>query len=308
MLISIIIPTFNRYSVLRSVSSVLEQNLGSDDFEVIILDDCSTTIDHERLSNALESLGNNIQYVQYKSNVGPGKLRNHGISLAKGKYLLFLDSDDFIAPNALRKMIEEAENTDSEVIVTRKTWLNGKDSESISTKRNSSSEAYWNTHAFHSMTPQGKLFTRSLIDGISCRFSETRRWGEDQPFITSAYIASKAVSVLNDQTYVYLGVDDQNLTRASISTEDYFDTFLENVDVIRALEKEKERGDDLIALNFVRTAMRGIVQALESRKMYVERRRQFLHSLRDIDGLALTKYLREDYKKYFVEFLDNFIS
>jgi glycosyltransferase involved in cell wall biosynthesis len=87
---SVIIPTFNRsYCIQEAISSVLNQSF--EDFELIVIDDASTDNTDVVLSKIHDV---RLKYYINEANVGQSASRNRGASLAKGKYLCFLDSDD----------------------------------------------------------------------------------------------------------------------------------------------------------------------------------------------------------------------
>src|SRR6266571_4199886 len=91
-LFSIIIPTYNRASLLpHTLNSVWGQSFS--DFEVIVVDDGSTDATHQLLSGYQGRLR-----VFPQNNRGPGAARNLGASRASGDYLAFLDSDDVWLP------------------------------------------------------------------------------------------------------------------------------------------------------------------------------------------------------------------
>jgi len=93
---SIIIPTFNRAHVIkRAIDSVLNQAF--QDFELIVVDDGSTDGTRELLEN---TYGTKLRYV-YQQNAGVCTARNTGAGLADGKYLIFLDSDDWLSVYSL---------------------------------------------------------------------------------------------------------------------------------------------------------------------------------------------------------------
>jgi glycosyltransferase involved in cell wall biosynthesis len=94
--VSIIIPTYNRSALLKqALASCLEQTY--QDFEIIVVDDGST----DDTKQTVESLNSKkIRYI-YQENCGRSKARNKAISLAQGKYITFLDSDDEYMPNKL---------------------------------------------------------------------------------------------------------------------------------------------------------------------------------------------------------------
>lgn len=102
---SIITPTYNRASYLSTtIKSVLAQSYK--DYEHIIVDDGSTDNTQEIISNFTDQ---RLQYV-WQSNSERSAARNHGIRMAKGEYILFLDSDDTYFEHhleLLRKKLEE---------------------------------------------------------------------------------------------------------------------------------------------------------------------------------------------------------
>lgn len=100
--VSIILPTFNRASVLpRAVESVLRQDHG--DFELIIVDDASSD-ETEQAIRVFED--ERIVYVRNSENSGAAAARNRGISLARGQYVAFQDSDDVWLAGKLRRQVE----------------------------------------------------------------------------------------------------------------------------------------------------------------------------------------------------------
>lgn len=98
---SIVIPTYNRAKTLgRAIESVLGQTFPA--FEIIVVDDGSS----DRTKDVVESF-TQIRYV-FQSNSGVSSARNKGAELADGDWLVFLDSDDEILPNALEKFTNVA--------------------------------------------------------------------------------------------------------------------------------------------------------------------------------------------------------
>ena len=99
--VSIIIPIYNGEKELnRCIDSVLKQKI--DDFEVLLIDDGS--IDNSaKICKEYTDKYNNIKYF-YKQNSGIADTRNYGIDKAEGKYILFLDDDDYINENLLKDL------------------------------------------------------------------------------------------------------------------------------------------------------------------------------------------------------------
>lgn len=111
-MISIIIPLFNKKaSIERSVRSVLGQSF--EDFEVIIVDDGSTDKSIE-VVRSIEDF--RIKMIQQK-NGGPSSARNTGVKYAKGEWIIFLDADDELLPDALQEYATLAyQHADADII------------------------------------------------------------------------------------------------------------------------------------------------------------------------------------------------
>lgn len=109
-LVSVVLPTYNRAKTIeRAIQSVLNQTFT--DFELIIIDDGSTDESHLILSRFGEL--ENVTLMSC-SRHGCSKARNIGISMARGRYVAFQDSDDEWNPNKLAKAVAALEQSDAE--------------------------------------------------------------------------------------------------------------------------------------------------------------------------------------------------
>jgi glycosyltransferase involved in cell wall biosynthesis len=94
LLISVIIPCYNRGKYLgKAIESVVSQTYKH--YEIVVVDDGST--------DSTKSIAESYSFVKYvyQSNQGPSAARNKGIDCSTGNYLIFLDSDDWLLPEAL---------------------------------------------------------------------------------------------------------------------------------------------------------------------------------------------------------------
>ena len=101
-LVSVVIPVFNRASIISgAISSCLDQTIGS--LEVILVDDCSS----DDLRSALAPFASDprVRLVRHERNFGVSAARNSGVAAAKGDYVAFLDSDDAWRPDKLEKQV-----------------------------------------------------------------------------------------------------------------------------------------------------------------------------------------------------------
>ena len=108
--VSVIIPTYNRkQTISRAIESILNQTY--QDFEIIIVDDGST----DGTDVAIHSFTDpRIRYTHHEHNRGAATARNEGITLARGKYIAFQDSDDESLPDRLERQVEVL-NCNSEI-------------------------------------------------------------------------------------------------------------------------------------------------------------------------------------------------
>lgn len=98
-MVSIIITAYNYAAyVERAIRSCLEQSLPPNQFEVIVVNDCSS--DHT--AKILENYSETVRVFNLKKNIGLPAARNFGIRKALGQYVVFLDADDYIHKDLLR--------------------------------------------------------------------------------------------------------------------------------------------------------------------------------------------------------------
>jgi glycosyltransferase involved in cell wall biosynthesis len=110
-LFSVVIPTFNRASLVgRAIGSVLAQTV--DDFEIVVVDDCSTDDTREVVNRIVDP---RIRLVPLATNQGAAGARNAGITAARGHLISLLDSDDEFLPVFLERTRDVLAPTDERV-------------------------------------------------------------------------------------------------------------------------------------------------------------------------------------------------
>ena len=117
-LVSIGIPVYNVEpyieKCLLSVLNQIYQNL-----EILVVDDLGTDKSMDIVAELQQShpLGNSIKIIRHPENRGLGEARNTTIENATGKYLCFVDSDDYIEPETIEMLLNEAEEYDTDVVL-----------------------------------------------------------------------------------------------------------------------------------------------------------------------------------------------
>lgn len=125
--ISIIIPTRNNEEHIgKAILSCLENE--TDDYEIIIINDASSDKTLDQINQATKNIRQSTSVINIMSNIGLGPSRNIGISNAKGRYLMFLDGDDWFEPKALDRVIRNLQDTPVDVLMFnhQRVWDDGR--------------------------------------------------------------------------------------------------------------------------------------------------------------------------------------
>ena len=124
-LVTIGIPVYNvELYIEKCLLSILNQDYPN--LEILIVDDHGTDnsikIVNEMINN--HPRGDSIRILKQLRNMGPGEARNRTIDEAVGKYLFFLDSDDFVEPETIRLMVDQAEVHSSDIVIASGKGMN----------------------------------------------------------------------------------------------------------------------------------------------------------------------------------------
>lgn len=204
--VSIIVPVFNTEKYVEEcIQSVRAQLDG--DIECIVIDDGSTdaSLDKVRLA-----IGDDPRFlVVSQENAGHSAARNHGLRLAKGEYVLFLDSDDLLPPSAIRDFLLTADETNADIVTgiaesfrgTRR-WINAQMNELtelVGTYRSVREVPELARDA----SPCNKVIRRSLIAKHGLEFPLGIPVREDLHFVLRAYSYARWISISNTIVYYY---------------------------------------------------------------------------------------------------------
>ncbi len=187
--------------ILRVLESLDAQTLPQDEFETIVVDDGSPDDTYELLT-ALAAERPNMRVDRIENTGWASGPRNHGIELARGEWLLFMDHDDALYPDALRRGSEFAAEHRSDIVSAKEVksnnvgWGFGGYVENVA---NAVPEP--GITALLPMLPH-KLYRRTMLLEHGVRFPVGRRmlW-EDVYFNVAAYRVAEVVSVLADTPF-----------------------------------------------------------------------------------------------------------
>ena len=254
--VSVVIPVWNPGRFIdRCIDSLLAQTMPPSDFEVLFMDDGSTDGTEDRLDKLAAEHPHFV--VHHLENSGwPGKPRNVGIERAAGDYVLFLDNDDALGPEALERMHAIGARNDSDIVIGKViSNFRGVPHQVFRTTREHCT--VYDAPLFESLTPH-KMFRRQFLLDHDIRYPEGKRRLEDQLIMARAYFPAKGVSIVGDYVcYYYLKREDgTNAGSARIDPRSYYDNLREVLDVVEANTEPGEFRDS-IQRRFYRGEMLG---------------------------------------------------
>lgn len=227
MKISFVIPMYNASStILRCLDSIYGLPVDEKDFEVIVIDDCSTDNTVEFVKEYACSHSNLVLICQ-PENHRQGAARNRGVAVAKGKFVVFVDSDDE-SSNGVINAVKLAEEKELDMVAMHyaKFGKNGKceGEESLPYERDrlftgiemQTSTPFWGT------APWPYVYRKSFLDEVGYSFSEDVMF-EDSDFVMVHLYYAKRMAYSQDLGYnVYYrdGSTTHSVTHKSLS--DYF--------------------------------------------------------------------------------------
>lgn len=257
-MLSIIYPIYNVETFLEnSIESILSQSY--DNFEVIAINDGSTDRSYEI---ALKYASQDSRFKLFnQSNKGVSETRSIAISKATGEYLLFVDSDDCLPPNALSILLDNIIDADivvgsySETNNTRSIRRDLFDMQVLTSREYLnlilSEKIQWGLWA--------KLYKRSLFTGS---VAPPFKLGEDVSLLVQAIVQSNRVKIISDCVYIYNYRIDSAVNKKV--SPNIVDVYLFRLWVSDFLSKcyplsgiEKDNVENFIVRGYIKCLLRG---------------------------------------------------
>lgn len=206
MLFSVIIPVYNAAEYIENSASSVLSDPGQD-FELILVDDGS----RDESADLCDKLAKNDSRVQaiHQENAGPGAARNAGLESATGEYVLFVDSDDALAPGALDRLRETVAAYHPDIVSFD--YFSDDGSETVKPeKANYAPEnqvfSLENHPEFLLSKPAvwARLWRKSLFFDNDIRYPERAYYGEDLQTSLKLFASAGAIVYLPEALYRYL--------------------------------------------------------------------------------------------------------
>ena len=220
--LSIIIPFYNvEQYIAQCLDSVYLQDIPEDEYEVICVDDCSPDNSIAIVEEYAKKHAN-LVIVHNQYNRKLGGARNAGMEVAKGEYIWFIDSDDFIEANCFKKLLSIAENEDLDMLHFN--YANYPNI--VITDHRPDSEVMTGVDMFFSpqfkwyhdlVTAWRKLYKRQFLIDNKIQFAEHIMF-EDNDYAIVAFANAQRVKHISSFVYLYRNNPD-SITRVKYTSE-----------------------------------------------------------------------------------------
>ncbi|MDY5968843.1 MAG: glycosyltransferase [Bacteroidales bacterium] len=211
MKVSVILPVYGVAQYIeKCVQSLLAQTL--DDMEFLFVDDHGPDNSIELLQKAIagSERGDQFRILRPPHNLGAGMARNFAIPEAKGEYIAFVDSDDWVEPTMYEELYGEAKRQDNAEICfcqIMKDYTDGKPSETMSNPSVAAGTFTHDKRAFflanYVSIFTSYLYRRDLVERHNIRFPEERS-ADDSFFVSSILLTARSVAHVDKPFYHYI--------------------------------------------------------------------------------------------------------
>ena len=227
-LFSVVIPNYNNTDLLKRCLASIPYD---DDIQIVIVDDNSDSnkIDFNHYPGLVRK---NCELILLKENRGGGYARNIGMKNAKGKWLLFADSDDFYVKNAF-SVLREYANSIEDVIYYNIDSVNSRTLERGHRNRHyddyiksfiNGDDIKGENIRFKKWEPWNKMINRSFVENNRIYFDELPRCN-DMMFSLKVSYAAKKYKIIKDKIYC-VTYNTESITRRKFTKEVYWSCFL----------------------------------------------------------------------------------
>lgn len=303
-MISVIIPAYNVEDYIHvCLNSVLSQTY--QDFEIICIDDCSTDSTAEILEYFAHK-DSRIRVLKNDSNRGPGYSRNRGLDEAKGKYISFLDGDDWLSPKSFELLIEKAEKDNLDVLMFKNVVYYEEPREfgreeyydmKFMNKFENKVFDHWDldkTKLFvMSNAPWNKFYLRSFLDENKIRFPNENLIHEDNPFFYKVITSAERVSIIDKYLHNRRRRPDSIMTLNNERLFDNIDVMYKVLDVFFEDEELYEYYKKEVLSYIFTSVFRGKYNQIEKRL-----KDKFYNAVQDSFKVYIEKYgIYEDIKE-----------
>ncbi len=247
-LVTYIIPIYNVSDyIVKSVRSLLEQSYSN--IEYIFINDCSSDDSEIKLRRTIEEFPercDNIKIITNKQNLGSATSRNIGLDTAKGEYVMFADSDDWIFMDYVESMVRQIDSGSYDIVYCDYF-------ESYNNHDNRISQAYGqdNIECIRAMLGRGmhgstcnKIYRKSFLLASKQRFIDGADLFEDVSWNIRLFACTTKISYIPKAFYHYVQYNSNSIIKSMASSEKKRSRAMQRIENVRVA------CDYLIALGF----------------------------------------------------------
>lgn len=255
-LLSIIIPVYNngRY-IYQCVSSILQQDINFNDVEIICINDGSTDNSLEEINRIEKDYNFKINIVN-KENSGVSESRNIGIKYATGKFIWFIDSDDYIEKKSLKKIIDILKNKNADIYVMGYNLVDDNG------KKIKSSKEYNDNNRYNEILKNGRfncvwqlIISKSFIIENDFKFRKQYIIAEDMLFNLDMISKNPKIYYIDIIAYNYRNningiMNSTNIIKLEKKIENTIDAYYLYFDYIKKWNINNEYNRNLVSIKF----------------------------------------------------------
>lgn len=252
-LVSVIIPVYNVENWLeRCLNSLRDQQFK--DYEVICIDDCSTDNSPKIIEKFIDSNKDiKFKFIKNSQNQGISTVRKKGIDLSSGKYIFFLDSDDYLEKDCLELLtVPLINHPETEVVSGNYRNINSTGitvNRLIDLKRNERSNSYGIMEKAQTWTLWNRLIKRDLIKDLE--FPPINN-GEDFIIMAIVFYNSHFTTQINKVTYNYNCINLNSIVNNPFNKQNMTDRF-KSIEFLQIFFKADLKAQASLEIGLVRT-------------------------------------------------------
>lgn len=215
--VTVVVATYNTMPYLaETLDSLVSQSIGQERLEVVAVDDGSTDGSGQLLDEYAERHPDLFLVIHQGNSGGPAGPCNRALEIATGRFVYFLGADDYLATEALERMVAYADEHKADIVMGRVVGVNGRFIRQGVFRRNDPDLDRYGTELRWSLA-NTNLYRREMVERIGLRYVEGLPFGSDQPFMLEAVVNASRIAVLAGYT-CYYAVDRHERTNISYST------------------------------------------------------------------------------------------
>ena len=294
--VSVIMPIYNRGNrVKKAVESVINQTFKN--VEIILVNDGSTD-NTEQVCKQYERADKRIKYLRIE-NSGPGEARNKGMDIATGKYIMFIDSDDYYEERIVETMVTLLERLKEECIIcnriinerNRKIKIDLQEMQMDSKNKKEFIELLQRKNLFNSIW--NKIYLKSIIDKFNIKFDKRFISGEDYKFNLDYFNKINKAKTINKYLYNYVMTADSIVH--SNKSYDFFSQ-VKIVDYNVKIYKENNYNVKDIYYKYIIIVIDGISYKIQTEKKY-KKVKDYIKNI--INYPSIQEVLKDKFEKGF---------